>query len=84
MAQYDALLKPLTIKGLTLRNRVISTSHAPAYAEDAMPKERYQRYHEEKARGGLAMTMFGGSSVVSPECPATFGQLDVSDDRVIP
>ena len=84
MAPYDALLKPLTIKGLTLRNRVISTSHAPAYAEDAMPKERYQRYHEEKARGGLAMTMFGGSSVVSPECPATFGQLDVSDDRVIP
>ena len=84
MAQYDALLKPLTIKGLTLRNRVISTSHAPAYAEDAMPKERYQRYHEEKAKGGLAMTMFGGSSVVSPECPATFGQLDVSDDRILP
>ncbi len=84
MAQYDALLKPLTIKGLTLRNRVISTSHAPAYAEDAMPKERYQRYHEEKAKGGIAMTMFGGSSVVSPECPATFGQLDVSDDRILP
>jgi len=84
MAQYDALLKPLTIKGLTLRNRVVSTSHAPAYAEDAMPKERYQRYHEEKAKGGLAMTMFGGSSVVSAECAATFGQLDVSDERIVP
>ena len=32
-----------------------------------MPSERYQRYHEAKARGGLALTMFGGSSNVSPE-----------------
>ena len=28
MAQYDALLKPLKIKHLTIRNRVMSTSHA--------------------------------------------------------
>ncbi len=84
MAEYDALLKPLTIKHLSLRNRIVSTSHAPAYAEDAMPGERYQRYHEEKAKGGLALTMFGGSSTVSPDCPATFGQLNVSEDRIIP
>lgn len=84
MGQYDALLKPFTLKHLTLRNRIISTAHAPAYAEDAMPGERYQLYHEEKAKGGLAMTMFGGSSVVSAECPATFGQLNVGEDRVVP
>ncbi len=84
MGQYDALLQPFTIKGLTLRNRIISTAHAPAYAEGGMPRERYQLYHAEKAKGGVAMTMFGGSSVVSPDCPGTFGQLDVSEDRIIP
>ena len=30
------------------------------------------------------MTMFGGSSTVDIDSPASFGQLDVSSDRVIP
>ncbi len=84
MAQYDALLKPLRLRHLTIRNRIMSTSHAPAYAKDALPQERYQLYHEEKAKGGIGLTMFGGSSVVSLDCPATFGQLSVADDRIIP
>ncbi|MCX7355182.1 MAG: NADH:flavin oxidoreductase [Alphaproteobacteria bacterium] len=84
MAEYDALLKPLKLKHLTIRNRIMSTAHAPAYGDDAMPGERYQLYHEEKAKGGIGLTMFGGSSVVSPDCPAVFGQLDVSGDRVVP
>ncbi|MCE8548021.1 NAD(P)-binding protein, partial [Ruegeria pomeroyi] len=45
--------------------------------------ERYQRYHEEKAKGGLAMTMFGGASSVSQDSPASFGQLNLSDDRIV-
>jgi len=84
MAQYDALLKPLKIKGLTLRNRIMSTAHAPAYAEDGKPGERYQLYHEEKARGGIALTMFGGSSSVAPDSPLPFRQLSLADDSVIP
>lgn len=84
MSRYGALLAPFRIKHLTLRNRIVSTAHAPGYAVDGMPKDRYQLYHTEKAKGGLALTMFGGSSTVSPECPATFGQIDVSEDRIIP
>ena len=39
----------------------------PSTLDDGgIPKERYQRYHEEKAKGGIALTMFGGSSMVSP------------------
>ena len=41
-------------------------------------KERYQRYHEEKAKGGLALTMFGGSSIVRATLRAAFGQIDMS------
>ncbi|MEM7222928.1 MAG: NADH:flavin oxidoreductase [Pseudomonadota bacterium] len=84
MAFYDALLAPFTLKGLTLKNRIVSTSHGPAYAEGAMPGARYQRYHEEKAKGGLAMTMFGGSSNVSIDSPSLFGQLYLGDDAVVP
>ena len=82
--QTDPLLEPFQLKNLTIKNRVFSTSHAPSYAEDGMPKERYQLYHEEKAKGGIGMTMFGGSSTIDIDSPASFGQLDVSHDRVIP
>ena len=81
---YPALFEPLTIGHLRLRNRIMSTSHAPAYAEDGMPKERYRLYHEEKARGGLALSMFGGSSTVSIDSPPPFGQIDLGEDRVVP
>ena len=84
MAAHDALLQPLRIKGVTIRNRIISTGHAPAYGEGGMPGLRYQLYHEEKAKGGIGLTCFGGSSVVSPDCPAVFGQLDASNDRIVP
>ena len=57
---------------------------APAYVEDGKPKLRYQLYHEEKAKGGIGMTMFGGSSFVAPDTPSVFGQLDVSKDEIIP
>jgi 2,4-dienoyl-CoA reductase-like NADH-dependent reductase (Old Yellow Enzyme family) len=80
----DPLFQPLKIKHLVLKNRIMSTSHASGMDDDSMPGERYQRYHEEKAKGGLALTMFGGSSNVAPDSPSTFDQLRVDDDRVIP
>ncbi|MFA9419873.1 MAG: FAD-dependent oxidoreductase [Gammaproteobacteria bacterium] len=80
----DPLFLPLQIKHLTLKNRIMSTSHASGMDDDGMPGERYQRYHEEKAKGGLALTMFGGSSNVAPDSPSVFNQLRVDDDRVIP
>ncbi|MCP5091044.1 MAG: N-methylproline demethylase, partial [Gammaproteobacteria bacterium] len=40
--------------------------------------------HEEKARGGIALSMFGGSSNVSIDSPSMFQQLDVGVDEIIP
>lgn len=80
----DPLLQPFQLRRLRLKNRVVSTPHAPAYAEDGKPKLRYQLYHEEKAKGGIGMTMFGGSSFVAPDTPSVFGQIDVSNDDIIP
>ena len=63
----------------------MSTSHACGLEEDGgMPKEKYQRYHEEKARGGIGLTMFGGSAYVSEDSTWTSGQLNMSSDRIIP
>ncbi len=62
----------------------MSPSHEPAYAEDGKPKLRYQLYHEEKAKGGIALTMIGGSTNVAPDSPPVFGQLYAGDDSIIP
>ncbi len=80
----DPLLQPLTIRGLTLKNRIMSTSHASAMDDANMPALRYQRYHEEKAKGGLALTMFGGSSNIAPDSPSVFNQLNAGTDEIIP
>ena len=81
----DPLLQPFQLKHLTLKNRVMSTSHACGLEEDGgMPGETYQRYHQEKARGGLALTMFGGSSYVAEDSTWTAGQLNVGTDRIVP
>ena len=84
MTSSDPLLQPFQLKHLTLRNRIMSTSHEPAYADDRKPKLRYQLYHEEKAKGGIALSMFGGSTNVAPDSPAVFGQLYAGDDDIIP
>ncbi|WP_170388138.1 NADH:flavin oxidoreductase [Ruegeria atlantica] len=81
---YKSIFQPFRLGHLTLKNRIISTSHAPAYAENGMPRERYQRYHEEKAAGGLSLTMFGGASSVSLDSPPSFGQLNLASDDIVP
>jgi 2,4-dienoyl-CoA reductase-like NADH-dependent reductase (Old Yellow Enzyme family) len=80
----DPLLQPYRLKHLILRNRFLSTAHEPAYTEDGLPKQRYRLYHREKARGGIALTMIGGSSVVSPDSPQAFGNIQLFRDDVVP
>ncbi len=84
MGQFDKLLEPLKIRGVTIRNRIISTPHAEVYCDGNVPNERYIRYHAEKARGGIGMTMLGGSSTVANDSPAGWWKsLDFSGDRII-
>ncbi len=80
----DPLLQPYQLKHLTLRNRVMSTAHEPAYSEDGMPKDRYRLYHVEKAKGGIALTMTAGSAVVSRDSPPSFGNLLAYKDEIVP
>mgnify|MGYP001166699963 FL=1 len=83
-AKTDPLLQPLQLKHLTLKNRVMSTSHEPAYSEGGLPEERYQLYHEEKAKGGIGLTMFGGGTLVARDSPAAYGNLYAGDDAIVP
>jgi 2,4-dienoyl-CoA reductase-like NADH-dependent reductase (Old Yellow Enzyme family) len=84
MTSRDPLLQPYQLKHLTLKNRIMSTSHEPAYSEDGMPKDRYRLYHVEKAKGGIALTMTAGSAIVSEDSPPAFGNLHAYSDEIVP
>lgn len=80
----DPLLAPFELRHLTLRNRIMSTAHAPSYEEGGHPRDRYRLYHEEKAKGGIGLTIIGGSTNIAPDSPSVFGQLYAGDDSIIP
>ena len=80
----DPLLQPYQLKHLTLKNRIMTTAHEPAYPEDGMPKDRYRAYHEERAKAGVALTMTAGSASVSRNSPPVFNNILAYKDEVVP
>ncbi|WP_422383095.1 FAD-dependent oxidoreductase [Roseibium album] len=80
----DPLLQPYQLKNLTLKNRIMITSHEPAYPEDGMPKDRYRAYHEVRAKAGVALTMTAGSAAVSRNSPPVFNNILAYKDEVVP
>lgn len=80
----DPLLQPYQLKHLTLKNRIMTTAHEPAYPEDGMPKERYRAYHEERARAGVGLAMTAGSAAVSRDSPPSFNNVLAYKDEVVP
>ena len=79
----DPLLQPFQLKHLTLKNRIMTTSHEPAYPEDGMPKDRYRAYHVERAKAGVALTMTAGSAAVSRDSPPVFNNVLAWRDDVV-
>ncbi|WP_417524951.1 FAD-dependent oxidoreductase [Marinovum sp.] len=80
----DPLLQPYQLRHLTLRNRIMTTAHEPAYPEDGMPKDRYRAYHEARAKAGVALAMTAGSASVSRDSPPAFNNILAYRDEVVP
>ncbi len=79
----DPLLQPYQLKHLALKNRLMITSHEPAYPEDGMPKDRYRAYHVERAKAGIALTMTAGSACVARDSPPAFNNILAWQDEVV-
>jgi len=82
--RYPNLFEPIRLNQVTMRNRIVSTAHAEVYAEDGGPAERYIRYYEEKAKGGVGLAICGGSSTVSKDSPSKWwSSVNLSRDQVV-
>jgi 2,4-dienoyl-CoA reductase-like NADH-dependent reductase (Old Yellow Enzyme family) len=74
---FVALFSPLSIKGLTLRNRIASTPHSDGMAEDGLVTERLIAYFEAKAVGGAGLVMGPAGGAVHPTSPTRAGGLEL-------
>ena len=83
--EFKHLFTPLQLRHATAKNRIVTSAHADALAEDGMPKEKARRYYEEKAKGGVGVLMCFGSAGVHPTSPAQdWNGVELFEDRVIP
>jgi mycofactocin system FadH/OYE family oxidoreductase 2 len=78
------LFQPLTIRGVTIPNRIFSSAHATNLADaEGLMTERHVAYYETRARGGIGL-IITGAQVVSPESRPIFATFDLCiDDRQI-
>jgi mycofactocin system FadH/OYE family oxidoreductase 2 len=85
MTEFKHLFMPIKVGSITLKNRIFSTGHVPAFAVGGYPTERYRLYQAEKAKGGIGLTIFGGSSSVAANSTAAeWSMVANHDDSIIP
>ncbi len=62
---YPALMAPLALGPVQVRNRVVSTSHQTSLVHDHLPTDDLIAYHEARARGGVG-TIFIEATATDP------------------
>ena len=60
---FPHLFSPLTLRGVTLRNRIVSTAHGTYMASGGLANDRIGAYHEARARGGAGLIICEAASV---------------------
>ena len=85
MSDYQHLLKPGKIGGLTLRNRIVMAPMGSNYAdEDGHCSERIQAFYEARAKGGVGLITMGSIAIAFPAGTAEPYQVGISKDEFIP
>lgn len=84
--QFQHLLSPATIGGVTIRNRAFSSAHGTGFGAGGAITDRHIAYHRARARGGIGLIVLEATSVdASPIGVGSGGaNLRNTSDAVIP
>ncbi len=63
MTAFPNLFSPLTIRNVTMPNRIFSSGHLTHFGENNLPSERHKHYYEARAKGGIGMICMEVQSV---------------------
>nr|HMQ58721.1 FAD-dependent oxidoreductase [Rhizobiaceae bacterium] len=83
MTAFPRLFTPASLRGKTLRNRIVFGAHTANMAENGYPTERHAAYYRERAMGGAAMVVVEPVPVHAAAV-LTRGNFRANDDSVIP
>ena len=61
--EFKKLFEPITINGLTIKNRIVMPSMGLAYSTDFSFNDRYRAFYRERARGGVGLMTIGPVSI---------------------
>src|SRR5262245_57960525 len=74
---FPHLSSPLTINGMTVRNRICSAAHYAGWMnQNGFPNDACIAYYEERARGGIGLVTIGATTVSEGDHPSYFQNLD--------
>ncbi len=79
---FEYLFEPITIKGTTIRNRIMSTGHDTMLAAGGVVSDALVAYHEARAAGGVGLIVLQVSGVHAT-AQYTTHMLMATDDRAI-
>lgn len=80
---FPRLFSPLTIGGVTLKNRIVSSGHDTVMADDGQVTDRLVAYHEARARGGAGLIVLQVAGV-HETARYTSHVLMATDDSCVP
>jgi len=61
--EFKKLFEPITIHGVTIKNRIVMPSMGLAYSTDFSFNDRYRAFYRERARGGVGLMTIGPVSI---------------------
>lgn len=81
---FELLFKPLTVKGTSIRNRIVMPAMNTNLAErDGSVSERFTNYFVERGKGGVGLIVVS-PGYIDPAARKRGGSLLYHDDRYIP
>ena len=82
LVKHDRLFQPITINGMTLRNRVVMLPIHLVYSEDGSCNDRFKEFYWRRAEGGLGLAIVGGCRF--DDYGAAAGMISLQNDSFIP
>ncbi len=82
---YPHIFSPLTVKNMTIKNRIVMTPMGTNYGEqNGEMSFLHINYYEQRAKGGTGLIIVENASVDSPQGSNGTTQLRIDQDNYIP
>jgi 2,4-dienoyl-CoA reductase-like NADH-dependent reductase (Old Yellow Enzyme family)/thioredoxin reductase len=83
MAYFETLFKPIIVKGIPIRNRIVMAPMNTNFADfDGSVNKRFTRYYVERGKGGAGLIIVSGACI-DATARKRIGSVSLYDDRFI-